>query len=111
MTASAPSAPYYDPYDFEIDNDPHSVWKRLRDECPLYYNDKHDFWALSRWDDVEAGLKDHTRLISGRGTVLELIKSERGDAPGHDLVRRSAPPCGVSEPAGEGVHPQADERH
>ena len=36
MTASAPAAPYYDPYDFEIDSDPHPVWKRLRDECPLY---------------------------------------------------------------------------
>ena len=82
MTASAPSAPYYDPYDFEIDNDPHPVWKQLRDECPLYYNDKHDFWALSRWDDVEAGLRDHTRLISGRGTVLELIKSGVDMPPG-----------------------------
>ena len=82
MTTSAPAAPYYDPYDFEIDNDPHSVWKRLRDECPLYYNDKHDFWALSRWDDVEAGLKDHSRLISGRGTVLELLKAEVEMPPG-----------------------------
>ena len=82
MTASASAAPYYDPYDFEIDADPHSVWKRLRDECPLYYNEKHDFWALSRWDDVEAGLKDHSRLISGRGTVLELIKAEVEMPPG-----------------------------
>ncbi len=82
MTALATEAPYYDPYDFEIDADPHSVWKRLRDQCPLYYNEKHDFWALSRWDDVEAGLKDHTRLISGRGTVLELIKSGVDMIPG-----------------------------
>ena len=82
MTASASAAPYYAPYDFETDADPHSVWKRLRDECPLYYNEKHDFWALSRWDDVEAGLKDHDRLISGRGTVLELLKAEVEMPPG-----------------------------
>ena len=29
---------YYDPYDFEIDADPYPVWKRMRDEVPLYYN-------------------------------------------------------------------------
>ena len=45
---------YYDPYDFEIDADPYPVWKRMRDEQPLYYNEKHDFWAVTRWDDVEA---------------------------------------------------------
>ena len=40
MSASTDTAPYYDPYDFEIDADPYPVWKRLRDEYPLYYNDK-----------------------------------------------------------------------
>ena len=29
---------YYDPYDYEIDADPYPVWKRMRDEAPLYYN-------------------------------------------------------------------------
>ncbi|WP_419917977.1 cytochrome P450 [Candidatus Poriferisocius sp.] len=78
----AGDGPYYDPYDFDIDADPHPVWKRLRDECPLYYNEQHDFWALSRWDDVEAGLKDHHRLISGRGTVLEFLKAGVEMPPG-----------------------------
>lgn len=73
---------YYDPYDFDIDADPYPVWKRMRDEQPLYYNDKHDFWALTRWDDVEAGLKDHGRLISSRGTILELIKANIEMPPG-----------------------------
>ena len=27
---------YYDPYDYEIDADPYPVWKRMRDEAPLY---------------------------------------------------------------------------
>ena len=43
---------YYDPYDFEIDTDPYPIWKRLRDEAPLYYNEKYDFYAVSRFDDV-----------------------------------------------------------
>lgn len=70
-----PPSVYYDPYDFEIDEDPYPVWRRLRDECPLYYNEKYDFYALSRFDDVEAGLKDVARFQSGRGTLLEIIKS------------------------------------
>ncbi|MET0148923.1 MAG: cytochrome P450, partial [Acidimicrobiales bacterium] len=47
MTATE-SDLYYDPYDFEIDADPYPVWKRLRDERPLYYNERYDFFALSR---------------------------------------------------------------
>ena len=73
---------YYDPYDFDIDADPYPVWQRMRDEQPLYYNDKHDFYALTRWDDVERGLKDHARLISSRGTILELIKANITMPPG-----------------------------
>ena len=40
---------YYDPFDFGIDDDPYPVWKRMRAEAPLYYNEKHNFYALSRY--------------------------------------------------------------
>jgi cytochrome P450 len=73
---------YYDPYDFEIDADPHPVWRRMRDEAPLYRNDKHDFWALSRFDDVEAGLLDWRSYSSARGSVLEIIKAGVKMPPG-----------------------------
>jgi hypothetical protein len=73
---------YYDPYDFEIDADPHPVWRRMREEAPLYRNDKHDFWALSRFDDVEAGLLDWRSYSSARGSVLEIIKSGVKMPPG-----------------------------
>jgi len=73
---------YYDPYDFEIDADPHPVWRRMRDEAPLYRNDKHDFWALSRFDDVEAGLLDWHSYSSARGSVLEIIKAGITIPPG-----------------------------
>ncbi len=86
----------YDPYDLEIDADPHPVWKRMRDEAPLYYNAEHDFFALSRFDDVEAASLDWPTYISGRGSVLEVIKSGTPmpsglilfeDPPSHDLHR------------------------
>ncbi|MFI5045732.1 MAG: cytochrome P450 [Acidimicrobiia bacterium] len=67
---------YYDPYDFEIDADPYPVWKRMRDETPLYYNDRYDFFALTRFEDVEASLRDWRTYISGKGTILEMIRAD-----------------------------------
>jgi cytochrome P450 len=87
---------YYDPYDLAIDRDPYPVWKRMRDEMPLYRNDRFDFYAVSRFADVEACSVDWRTFISGRGTVLELLRTEwetpRGlfifeDPPIHDLHR------------------------
>jgi cytochrome P450 len=90
------SAVYYDPYDFEIDTNPYPVWKRLRDEQPLYYNERYGFHALSRFDDVEHCSVDWKTYSSARGTLLELIKSGMPmppgtiifeDPPAHDLHR------------------------
>jgi cytochrome P450 len=99
----------YDPYDYDIDRNPHPVWRRLRDEAPLYYNDRHRFYALSRYQDVLDGLLDYHTYSSARGTVLELIQpgppddevADRhhvginslgsmifSDPPGHDIARR-----------------------
>jgi cytochrome P450 len=76
---------YYDPYDHSIDNDPYPTWKRMRDEAPLYYNDRYDFFALTRFDDVEKGLVDWKSFISGRGSVLEMIKANITMPPGSIL--------------------------
>jgi cytochrome P450 len=76
---------YYDPYDHSIDNDPYPTWKRMRDEAPLYYNDRYDFFALTRFDDVEKGLVDWKTLISGKGSVLEMIRANITVPPGSIL--------------------------
>ena len=82
MTLRSGSDLYYDPYDFEIDADPYPMWRRLRDEAPLYYNEKYDFYALSRFEDVERALVDWETYRSGRGTILELIKAnDRASRP------------------------------
>ncbi len=73
---------YYDPYDVDIDADPYPVFARLREEAPLYYNEPHDFYAVSRYDDVERGLVDRDTFISGRGGILELIKAGIEMPPG-----------------------------
>jgi cytochrome P450 len=75
MTATNLSDVYYDPYNVEIWADPYPTFRRLRDEAPLYYNEAHDFFAVSRFVDVERGLFDRETYISGRGAILELIKA------------------------------------
>ena len=73
---------YYDPYDAGIDADPYPVWQRMRDETPLYFNERYDFFALSRYEDVEACLLDWKTYRSGRGTVLEIVKANIDIPPG-----------------------------
>lgn len=72
---------YYDPYDYAIDEDPHPVWRRMRDEAPVYYNEKFDFYALSRFRDVLAASLDAKTFSSAYGTVLELMSDEPNGAP------------------------------
>ena len=95
-TAEAQPGVYYDPYDVEIDTDPYPVWKRLRDEQPLYRNDEHGFYALSRFEDVERCSIEWKTYISSKGTLLEIIKSGMElppgsiifeDPPEHDIHR------------------------
>ena len=88
---------YYDPFDFGIDDDPYPVWRRMRDEAPLYYNEKYNFYALSRYGDVSQALPDWQSYRSGRGTTADIlfagIEVPPGillfeDPPMHDLHRR-----------------------
>jgi cytochrome P450 len=88
---------YYDPFDFQIDDDPYPIWKRLRDEAPLYFNEQHNFYALSRYEDVSRELPNWAVFRSGRGTTMDIITSGIEVPPGvilfedpplHDLHRR-----------------------
>ena len=72
----------YDPYDRDLDADPYPVYRRLRDEAPLYYNEQLDFYAVSRFDDVQRGLLDRETFSSARGAVLEFIKANIEFPPG-----------------------------
>ena len=80
--SDAAKALRYDHYDPSIGADPHPIFRRLRDEAPLYYNSDRDFYALSRYTDVEQGLVDRDTYISGRGVTLEFIQSNVQIPPG-----------------------------
>ena len=106
MTTASVSDLHYDPYTVEQDGDPNALYARLRDEAPVYRNEERDFWALTRFDDVEAGFRDSERLSSAHGNILEVIKADPGDAAGH--VHQPGParahdPPGARRP---GLHPR-----
>src|SRR5436189_172349 len=54
MTTTAPVE--FDPFSAEYFDDPSEVYRRLRDEAPVYYSERYDFYALSRFYDVVAAL-------------------------------------------------------
>ena len=81
---------YFDPYDVDIYANPYPVFRRLREEAPLYYNEAYDFYALSRFDDVERGFVDHETFSSAYGGVLEAIKAEF-DAPKGVFIMEDPP--------------------
>ena len=97
MTISAVNDVYFDPYDVEINADPYPAFARLREQSPLYYNEQHDFYALSRFADVNKALVDHETFSSARGAIIELIKANIDIPPGtvifedppiHDVHRK-----------------------
>jgi len=70
---TATESVYWDPFDTVIDADPYDIWRRLRDEAPLYRNEQYNFWALSRYADVESAHRDPASFCSSHGTVLEIM--------------------------------------
>ncbi len=82
MTTSATEKLYYDPWDTDLNADPYPMFGRLRTEAPLYYNEAHDFYAVSRFEDVNRALVDHATFSSARGAVLEIIKAGVEIPPG-----------------------------
>jgi cytochrome P450 len=62
-----------DPYDYDFHEDPYPYYRRLREEAPLYRNDKLKFWALSRHSDVLQGFRNSTTLSNRFGVSLDPI--------------------------------------
>jgi cytochrome P450 len=65
----------FDPFSEEFFNGPWETYRRLRDEAPVYYNSEHDFYALSRHEDVAAAFKDFETYSSAYGLDLATVKS------------------------------------
>jgi cytochrome P450 len=62
----------FDPYSPTLHEDPYPVYRRLRDEFPVFQNEQLSFWALSRYDDVKAALLDPETYCSSEGITVGL---------------------------------------
>jgi cytochrome P450 len=88
----------FDPFSDEYFNDPTEVYRRLRDEAPVYFNERYGFYALSRFADVLAAHRDWEGFSSAHGIDLatlskdeEMVRGFRSiimmDPPEHDRLR------------------------
>jgi cytochrome P450 len=65
----------FDPFSEEYFNEPWEIYRRMRDEAPVYYNEELDFYALSRHADVAAAFKDYQTFSSAYGLDLSMVKT------------------------------------
>ena len=85
----------FNPYDYDFHCDPYPTYAWLREEAPAYHNTELDFWALSRFDDVLAGLHNPATYTSSKGVALEDEGPEGAagsmihmDPPDHTKMRK-----------------------
>ncbi|WP_019635127.1 cytochrome P450 [Actinomadura atramentaria] len=87
----------YDPFDPRFQADPYPAYRALRDDDPVHRHDAPPFWALSRFEDVWAAVRDHAAFSSASG--LTFYPDEIGalglaptivmlDPPRHTALRR-----------------------
>ena len=89
--------PIYDPFNPALIADPYPFYARLRDEHPVYYSERMDFYALSRYDDIFHALRKPQIFSSAKGlTPVKDEISQLGipptfimmDPPDHTRLRR-----------------------
>ncbi|MCW2515351.1 MAG: cytochrome [Mycobacterium sp.] len=79
----------FHPCSQEYFDNPYEVYKRMRDEAPLYYDEDEDFYALTRHEDVAAAFKDHESFSSARGCDLGMVRS--GEVPQKSIIFMDPP--------------------
>lgn len=64
----------------------------MRDEAPVYYNQKYDFYALTGYDDVSAAYKGTATYSSAHGASLDQVKSDDMNVRDLKLIILMDPP-------------------
>lgn len=82
----------FDPFSTEFFNGAYDTYRRLRDEAPIYYNAKWDFWALTRYDDIAPATKDHETFSSAKGATLDMVKAHDDAIPVPKVIISMDPP-------------------
>jgi cytochrome P450 len=82
----------FDPFSADFFNGAYDTYRRLRDEAPVYYSEKWDFWALTRYDDVAPATKDHETFSSAKGATLDMVKAHDDAIPVPKVIISMDPP-------------------
>jgi cytochrome P450 len=82
----------FDPFSQDFFDGAYDTYRRLRDEAPVYYNAKWDFWALTRYNDVAPGTKDHETYSSAKGATLDMVKAHDDAIPVPKVIISMDPP-------------------
>ena len=79
MTDTSTVAPFeYDLFSHEVQEDPYPVYEWLHTQGPVYKNEQRDFYALTRFEDVAAALRDWQRFSSSAGVRLDDLLELQG---------------------------------
>jgi cytochrome P450 len=79
----------FDPFSQEFFNGAWDIYRRMQEEAPVYYNEEYDFYALTRHEDVAAGLKDFETYSSAYGIDLSMVRS--GEKPPQSIIFMDPP--------------------
>lgn len=82
----------FDPYSEDFFDSPYETYRRMRDEAPVYYSEKYDFWALTRYDDVATAIKDYASYSSAKGITLDMVKAPESTAAIGKIIITMDPP-------------------
>lgn len=81
----------FDPYSNDFFDSPYETYRRMRDEAPAYYNPTYDFYALTRYEDVAAALKDFETYSSTKGVTLDMLTAEGTEVPPGFIIMMDPP--------------------
>lgn len=82
----------FDPFSQDFFDGAYDTYRRLRNETPVYYSKKWDFWALTRYDDVAPATKDHETFSSAKGATLDMVKAHDDAIPVPKVIISMDPP-------------------
>jgi cytochrome P450 len=97
LTGASIGAIQFDPFSNDFFDDPYDTYQALRDNAPVYYSEKYDFYALSRHADVLAAHLDPGRFSSAYGLTVDMLVEKKlvgmnmmimMDQPEHTQLRR-----------------------
>ncbi len=71
VDASGSGRIVFDPYSMAFAEDPYPLYRRLRDEAPVFHQEELNFWALSRYADVSKAQADTARFGQFGGVSIE----------------------------------------